>query len=331
MRNKNIFESVQFLNEEGGLGLAIAIAGTVAVVAIKLKDKIDQSSDRKKILNGLNTLADNGAKDIAERIKSVRSISRNKFYELIPNISDKDKYYLETNNIIIYGCIDTSDNLMAYIIYNIDTDNATYGLVDKKIKGDSLLYINGMLEYKTNYFGPNLKKIVESIKTNLNINKSDIQKRKADSLDKNQENKLYNDLKNFTKSFERFMKSKIPNGEFTININSSYSIHDKSSYYYADISIHDKNEPNYEDDEKAYDHYWRDGGCQRFSDSVSKAFKDFIKINKLADSVVDERKFDEGIIYGDKDNYPYIYIERFDNPDDNMTADFTIGSIFDRR
>ena len=330
MRKRNsengIFESVEFLNEGivgatllGGLLLAGGVCATVSII----KDAISDSKDKKMIKAALKNAKETNEEvaKLDERIKAIRSFSREKFLEQ-DFVKDEDKYKLKAAPVAIYCAVDKDDKIIAYAIYDGKVGACLFNTVESGIKPEVAEYLKALFEYKMGFKGDATKKFLKI--TNFNrpygyLGKDGPKTTAAsyDDLTDEERSKLKEDLKKLSTDFISFMKSKMAGYRIETD---DYAGEDSIS-----IHIYDKDEPISHNgvvkNQKAYDAYWASDGPNKFDQKATEAFEAFCKKYNLQLGKNDKAM-------GNKDNYPYIIIARDDNPDDFLTADFDIYTAF---
>lgn len=330
MRNKSehgIFESVEFLNEgiAGSVLLSgLILAGGVCAIYSIIKDTIDDNKDRKAIKQAFKIARENN-KDIAEldkQIKHIRVFNKEKFLEQ-DFVKDEDRYKLKSAPVAIYCAIDKDDKIIAYAIYDGKVRGCLFGTVGNSIKRDALEYLYALFEYKMGLKGENLKKFckIPSFKHPYGFvwggnGTPNASRPNYDNLTDDEKSKLNSDIEKLSSDFVSFAKSKFPGYEIDVDNDDAFDI---------GIHIFDKNDPAKRDGSAinwtAYDRYWASSGPQEFLDKAEEVFRAFCKKYNLLTG-------NSNSAMGTKDNYPYIVIERDDNPDDYLTADFYIRTSF---
>ncbi len=224
MRSKNIFESVQFLNEVD----MITVGLTIAAIATWLG--IDYVSNKRRNIKQIKQEEKNINRALDYYQKSNTSIS--KLTKLSPKIIEIDterlkkyhisfpkniKDYIDENVCIkIYALLNgNTDDLLAYAFFDSINNDYAYKIINKDLKSKELnTYINALFQIKMKIYGNDLAEVLKrcpkSFKTiNKDNNNYDIISNRELQIIINNCNKLADGLMLVLKQFknDKFINS----------------------------------------------------------------------------------------------------------------------------
>ena len=222
MKDENIFESVQFINEafySSALAavlssnyFAAALISVVLVGGIINKTTGEKDKIRKALKNALNHNKD--LKPLKERMKKgVRIISANQLADRI-KISDKDIEVIKKNDVSIMIIVDKDDKLIAYCIVAPGSRNTSFGytIVDKSLNNKEIdWFIRASFELKIGIAGDGIKHFIKKpgdVKQKDSTAK-DIENH-ANYLSNNESKEAYKIIKDFANILNSKVKNIIP-------------------------------------------------------------------------------------------------------------------------
>ena len=302
MRNKNIFESVQFLNEGiVGLGVILSLpflATFTAITGICIASAIEVKKLRKIIKNKEKDNED--IKTFNKETDDPKAIDVNEFCQKV-KMNSKEKKIIESNDCSIYIQYYKNGNTVAYAIYDHNIEKYKFKIIDNSIKNkDVIHYIMALFELKFGLYGDGLKYFYPNMKFSASIS-SEVDyrnrgKKKID-LSKSEIEEVYKNIKKLDGLILKFLKTKY---------SSSYDIDDDNYTDYMYINIYFKDQDNLSEDE--YD---------KASNKFDRDYKNIINDLK---SLLIKSKFEFDInydsFYATSSNiYPYINIKMSQEPD----------------
>lgn len=175
MKDENIFESVQFINEGIGTAAAIAAGAILGPIAIPLAIStiilsvmsIKSAADKSRIRNVLRKELENN-KDL-EKLKDkmdnkIKILSEDELAKYI-KISDKDKNIINTYDVSIMAIFDKIGKIIAYCLVTPKHTTMQYGytIIDKSIGNSEIVdkYIQALFELEIGIIGDGIKYFVK--------------------------------------------------------------------------------------------------------------------------------------------------------------------------
>lgn len=312
MKDENIFESVQFINE-GVLGflagcvlvnisLPIILIGIVLAVSSigsadsrsKIKKELEKALKERKELSVLK-----------DKMKNDVSIITPDELSKYVNISDKDLSIIKDNDVTVMAIFDKKNKIIAYCLVDTKGKMLAYGytIVDKSIGTSEVVnkYIRALFELKIGVVGEGIKYFVKNPSYFINMKSKDEKEleRKATYLSKEEAEKIYKILQKFANDiYKMLVESKIQG--MTVHRPAKFERYDG---FYIDI-VNDIVNVNFKD-----------------SNTENKETRN--KLKGILDNVMKKLGFEQhGEYYkSNDDRYKYIYVD-LDYVEENDDEDY---------
>lgn len=296
MKDENIFESVQFINEGilgflGGcilvnISLPLVLIGVVLAVSSiqssdarnKIRKELDKALKERKELSALRDKIKNDVKII-----SVDELSKH------ININDKDLSTIKNNDVTVMAIFDKKNNIIAYCLVDTNYRMLAYGytIVDKSIGTSDVVnkYIRALFELKIGVVGEGIKYFVGNAPY-LDIKSKDLKEldNKATYLPKDEAETIYKTLKKLSEDiYKMLVLSKIQD----MNVRRPTKF-ERYTGFYIDI-VNDIENVNFE-----------------YSDNK----EEYGKLKNILKNIMTKLgfKYDGDTYRSDDDKYKYIYV-----------------------
>ena len=300
MKDENIFESVQFINE-GVLGflagcVLVNISLPIILIGVALAvSSIESADSRGKIKKEL-------AKALKERkeLSVLKDKMKNDVSIITPdelskyiNISNKDLSIIKDNDVTVMAIFDKKNKIIAYCLVDTKGKMLAYGytIVDKSIGTSEVVnkYIRALFELKIGVVGEGIKYFVKNPSYFINMKSKDEKEleSKASYLPKEEAEKIYKTLQKLAYDiYKMLVESKIQ--DMSVHKPAKFERYDG---FYIDI-VSDIENVN-------------------FADSNNEDKETRNKLKGILNNAMKKLGFEQyGEVYkSNDDKYKYIYVD----------------------
>lgn len=267
MKDENIFESVQFINEGLTSYLAAAISPNsfgLALIGVSIiAGIIIKSQEKNKVRNALKHALNNNKdlKPLKDKMKKgVRIISADQLAKRI-KIDEKDVDTIKKYDVSVMIIVDNDDKIIAYCLVMPDSKNIRFGynIVDKSLHNKEIDYfIRASFELKLGVADEGIKHFIKKpgILNQKKETKDDIEKH-TNYMSEDESKDVYDTIKTLANDLYSKFKSAVSGVKSTDidEYGNSFYVYltcDELDMDYGDVD-EDEYDDVYEKDEKVFD------------------------------------------------------------------------------